>query len=58
MRLVQDGFQIQIEVVAIFLIVFGAHMNISYSLEREDTCVHEMVRYVPPPSPNFFKRKV
>jgi hypothetical protein len=33
MQLVQDGYQMQVEVVATLLIPFGAHMNISFIIK-------------------------
>ena len=38
-RLVKVGLQIQIEVVVIFLMIFGSHMNIFIHYPNEDSCV-------------------
>ena len=40
MRLVRDGWQIQVEVVVTFLVNFRAHLNIFVHYQCEDSHAH------------------
>ena len=48
-RLVPDGYQIHIEAVASFLIVFGAHINIVFIIKVEISVLIQWSYRCPPP---------
>ena len=49
MRFGSDGYQIQIKVVADFLMNSGAHMNILFIIKVKIFMLIKMVIYIPPP---------
>ena len=48
-RVVQDGYQIQIEAVSTFLMIFGVHMSIVFIIKVRILVLVRLVIYDPPP---------
>ena len=49
-RVVQDGYQIQIEAVSTFLMIFGVHMSVVFIIKVRILVLVRLVIYDPPPS--------
>ena len=48
-RVVQDGYQIQIEAVSTFLMIFGVHMSVVFIIKVRILVLVRLVIYDPPP---------
>lgn len=47
-RVVQDGYQIQIEAVSTFLMIFGVHMSVVFIIKVRILVLVRLVIYDPP----------